>query len=196
MAPDLLDPEEDLQAWFLRQRKETPDEMYYKEASSSQILFVRDKLAAVLSVGLSIEEYKKFVTVISTHKSKSVKLPVYKFSRPDLGLTLFARNNFYNWKLSVISEKPLELDLDGLCHTTPPIEPDYSGNPLSPVYFEGFPEELVFGYYSQNKSKFSAEIYDDLHMWTVLFLIMRATGTMKPYQWSTQAGDEKKYATK
>jgi hypothetical protein len=179
---------ESLQEWFNRQRENTPDEMIWKEASGRQIMFARDSLAALVGCGLGYDATKRLVTVISEHTSKSVRLPVYQFTREDIGLRLVARNNFYNWKLSVISERRVEADFAGLFHTTPPIDPSYTGDPLASVYFEGFPRELIFGYYeASDKRKWSAEICGgECAMWTTLYLIMRSLGAVKPMQWSTR----------
>jgi len=179
---------EPLQEWFNAQRAETPDEMYYKEASGSQVMFVRDQLSYLVASGLVYEEARDICRVISTHTSKSVKLPVYQLSRPDLGLRLILRGNFHDWKLSVISEKPITADFAGLFHTTPPVEPDYTGNELAGVYFEGFPRELVFGYYeASDKLRWSAAIGGQFALWTTVFLIMRASGALGPKEWTTRA---------
>lgn len=180
---------EPLQQWFNKQRENTPDEMYYKEASGSQIMFARDKLCGLISCGMDDDDFEKrrgIVTVISEHRSKSVVLPVYNFDRSDIGLRIIARDNFYNWKISVISDVPIIADFSGLFYTNPPIDPEYTGDPLSSCYFEGFPEDLVFGYYDTNQSMWSAEIGNNYQLWTVLFLIMKARGQIKPAQWSTR----------
>jgi hypothetical protein len=177
---------EPLQEWFNNQRNNTPDEMLYKGSSASQIMYVRDDLCGLISCGMDDSEKRSgIITVISTHTSKSVKLPVYSFDRSDIGLRIIARNNFYNWKISVISDEPIIADFDGLFHTTPPIDPAYTGDSLASCYFEGFPKELIFGYYENNKSKWSAEIWGNNELWTVLFLIMKAKGQIKPMKWST-----------
>ena len=96
-------------------------------------------------------EDEQIARVISTHCSKSINLPVVEITRADLGIRFIMRNNFYDWKLTVISENPIEGDFAGIFMTEPPPEPEYTGNGLSPVYFQGFPESLVRGYWSQNK---------------------------------------------
>jgi hypothetical protein len=131
--------------------------------------------------------------VISTHGSKSVGLPVYELDRPDLGIRLILRDNFYNWKLTVMAGLPIVADFSGLFHTTPPVEPDYTGNPLSACYFEGFPRELVFGYYEpSDKRHWSAEINGgDQALWAVVFLIVKALGAVKPFVWNTRESHRK-----
>ncbi len=124
------------------------------------------------------------VNVISTHTSKSVLLPVYSLEKPDRGLRLVLRNNFHNWKLSVLSQTPIEQDFSDLFHTTPPVDPDYTGNPLSPVYFEGFPQDLIFGYYSTSDHKqWSAEIWSDYALWTTVYLISKQLENLTPLRW-------------
>lgn len=177
---------EPLQDWFNAQRAATPDEMFYKEASGSQIMFVRDQLNYLVASGLYFEEARDICGVISTHTSKSVKLPVYELYRPDLGLRLILRNNFYDWKLSVISAQPIVADFAGLFKTTPPVDEKYTGSELSACYFEGFPRELVFGYYeSSDKCQWSAAIGGNFALWTTVFLLMRSLGAVKPLIWHT-----------
>jgi len=175
---------EQIQEWFNTQQESTPDKMLCKEPSAFQIMFARDVLKGILSRGLEYERARNILTVISEHTSKSVRLPVYNFDRSDIGLRVIARNNFYDWKISVISDSPINADFSGLFHTTYPLDPKYTGNPLTSVYFEGFPEELIFGYYEGNHSKFSAEIGSDEDLYTTLFLIMRALGQIQPFKWS------------
>jgi len=159
------------------------DEMLWKRGSEGQNEFFYD-IQGLIGVGLAYDDAKDLARVISTHRSKSIVLPVVEYNREDLGLRLILRNNFYNWKLSVISTKPIKADFSNLFFTIPPVEPEYTGNPLHPVYFEGFPRELIFGYYATSDGRqWSAEIGGDKTMWTVLFLIMRAVGAFGTPQW-------------
>lgn len=161
------------------------DEMVWKGAAGRQCKFLYEDLQGLIGMGLREGEIGR---VISSHTSKSIDLPVVEFARPDLGLRIVARNNFSDWKISVISERPIVADFSGLFYTNPPVEPDYTGDKLSPVYFEGFPRELVFGYYdTSDKRRFSAEIYGNHSLWTVIFLIMRAAGEVKPMRYLTRA---------
>jgi len=175
-------PPDTLQDWITEHVAE--DEMLWKGAWGSQMAFLRGALRGEAAVGLEWDEAKQIAKVISTHTSKSISLPVVEYSRPDLGLRLVVRNNFYDWKLSVISERPVEADFTGLFHTTPPVDPSYTGDPLSDCYFEGFPGSLVFGYYSQDKRRFSASIGGDERLCTAVFLIMKALGAVKPLRWT------------
>jgi hypothetical protein len=179
------------------------DEMLWKGAWGDQIQFVRDTLVGLFSAGLYYEDIAAIPDVISTHRSKSIELPVYELKRSDIGLTLYLRGNFHDWKLSVVSERPIEADFTGLFHTTPPIDPDYTGDSLHPVYFEGFPRELVFGYYEpSDKKRWSACIGGSYTVYTTVFLILRALGVIKPHVWHTpeshraEMDEEKAYREK
>ncbi len=176
-------PTMSLQSWATAN---APDEgLIYKSGFWNQVIWVRDDLSYLVSCGL-----KKPIEaqVISSHRSKSVRLPVYELTRPDLGLRLILRDNYSNWKLSCITERPLVVDFSGLFRTTPPIEPDYTGDPLHSVYFEGFPKNLVFGYYEpSDKLSWSAEINGGNQVvWAAVFLIMKSLGAVKPLTWHTR----------
>ncbi len=184
-----------LQEWFNNHR--VSEEMLGREAAHHQIMFVRDTIVPVFGAGLPYEQRENIATVISTHRSKSIELPVYQLKRPDKDLKVVLRNNFHDWKMSVLSDTPIEADFEGLFHTTPPIDPDYTGNPLSHVYFEGFPTGHVFPYYSETEGKqWSAEIQSDEALWASIFLMMRSLGEIKPFSWSTRKADRIKPGSK
>jgi hypothetical protein len=173
-----------LQAWVTKHS--VRDEMLWKGAWGEQIRFVRDHLLYLVGSGLHFVDLAAIPDVISTHTSKSILLPVYELSRDDIGLRLILRHNFHDWKLSVISERPIVVDFSGLFHTTPPVAPDYTGNELADVYFEGFPKDLVFGYYeSSDKKRWSACIGGQHAVYTTVFLILRSLGVIEPCAWHT-----------
>lgn len=190
-----------LQAWYdewLAEHRQT-DLIYAGEPgkpSLEQVHFVRDELAPIvwsdtLYYDLPREppprdDCRLTAWIIGEHHSKSVRLPVYSIERPDIGVQLVLRYNYYDWKLSVISERPLDDPLfPYLFHTTPPVEPDYTGNPLSPVYFEGFPENLVFGYQATDHRSWSAQL-GEWSLRTVVFLCMKQLSVVKPAAWHTR----------
>jgi hypothetical protein len=162
------------------------DEMLWRGSAVDQMVFVRETLNQLVWTGVPWADRGEPM-VISTHRSKSIDLPVYELSRPDVGIRLVMRDNFYNWKLSVLSERPLDVDLSGLCKTTPPVDRNYTGDALSEVYFEGFPSNLVFGYLdASDRRRFSAELFGREGVWTAVFLIMRSAGAIKPQRWHTR----------
>ena len=174
-----------LQEWISEQV--VGDEMLWKGAFGGQMEDLRG-IERMMGAGLDYEDYKdKVAFVISTHRSKSITLPVVLFDRSDIGLVVVVRENFYNWKLSVMSEKPIDDDLfPYLFFTTPPVEPDYTGNPLASCYFEGFPREYIFGYHSENQKAWSAEFGGLSTIKHVLFLCLKAIGHVKPLAWKTR----------
>jgi hypothetical protein len=186
------EPKNKLQEWISSQT--VSDEMLWKGAFGHQMSFIRDRLVPLMAAGLVYQASKEIADVISTHRSKSIVLPVVEVTRKDLGLRFTMRENFYNWKLSVLSEKPIEADFTGLFHTTPPIDKSYTGDPLAGVYFEGFPGDRIFRYYSDDKRKFSAEIWGDYPMWAAVLLIMRSVGAVKPHAWTTRETHQKEMA--
>lgn len=197
---------EHLQIWYdkwLEEHKET-DLIYAKSKDGprlEQVHFIRDNISSLFWAGIPYldrprvtpprSDCREGATVISEHHSKSVRLPVYSLTREDIGLQLTLRYNYYNWKLSVDSKSPINADFSGLFHTTPPVEPDYTGDSLHHVYFEGFPEDRIFGYYSSNNRQFSAEIHSFESLWTVVFLMMRDLGMIKPFAWHTRESHRK-----
>jgi hypothetical protein len=158
--------------------------MLYKSAFERQVMFLRDDLA--FKAGLTDPEGKDGPLVIATHRSKSITLPVVEFTLGKSDAILTLRNNFYDWKLSVKSERVINANFGSLFHTTPPTDPGYTGNELSPVYFEGFPEDRIYGYYCQDRREWSACIHDNYDLCTTLFLIMEQLGLTKQRVWSTR----------
>jgi hypothetical protein len=174
-----------LQAWA--NANQPGDQMRFKDGFWGQVTFVRDHLVSLVGSGLYWRDAERIATVVSTHTSKSIRLPVYRLARADLAIAIYLRNNFYDWKLSVVSETPIGASFDGLFHTTPPIGPDYTGDELASVYFEGFPREIVFGYFGASDTrKWSAAIRGDTALWATLFLLMRSVGAVKPLTWHTK----------
>ncbi len=173
-----------LQKWINEQT--VSDDMLWKGAFGHQVAFIRDNIARFVTSEFRIDDAEKLVTVVSTHRSKSITLPVVEINNPNIGLTLILRNNFSNWKLSVISAEPIVAPFEYMFHTTPPVEPDYTGDPLHPVYFEGFPRDLIFSYYSKNNRKFSAEIHGDEMLFMTVFEILKSLGKLQPMKWLTR----------
>lgn len=158
----------------------------WRDAALDQVRFF-DRLTSLIASGLPYEQHDNIAEVIGTHRSKSITLPVVQWTRPDLGLTLTARDNFYNFKLSVSCDRPIDVpQFAALFHTTPPPDPAYTGDPLHPVYFEGFPSVLVYGYQASNNRVWSAEINGSHAMWTAVFLCMRSLGAIGDQTWASR----------
>ena len=149
----------DLDEWA---RLHQPDKnLIYGESMYEQVRFVRNVLWEMLA-----EDYKEWntnqPTVISTHRSKSVLLPVYLIQMPKYKLELVMRGNFYDWKLSVKSLEALEFDSLGLFDLKEEI-PYY--------YCEGFPMDKIYGSYAQNHAQFTVGLRSDHDLYALACLI-------------------------
>lgn len=162
------------------------DTMLWKKDLENQLDFISRIGALVTKEGRKIQ-------VISEHSSKSIRLPVYYIKHH--GLEIILRNNFYNWKLSVICDSPIEADFTKLFHVDPPIEPDYTGDELADVYFEGFPKDLIFGYYSKSdKKRWSANIHANEDLWVVIWKIVDVLDYIPKMKWHTKESHRKQLA--
>ena len=147
-----------LHAWFMENK---PGEtMRYKEAAERQIMFLRDELQNFFNPFVL-----KKVQVISTHTSKSIKLPVYYVELED-GMQLILRGNFHDWKISVNSPFDVEIPEELLSGVV------LRGEKIHSCYCEGFKEEWIWDSYLNNKKKFTIEIGASLYeLYTFFFLL-------------------------
>ncbi len=179
-----------LQSWIEDHISRIPDRMLWRWAAVDQIGYLCE-LASLVNVSPGERHAIGPVGayVIATHRSKSIELPVVSLERPDLGIQFVLCNNFYHTKLSVISERPLvDEAFPYLFHTQPPPDPTRAASdPLSHVYFEGFPPNLIFGYHAENPRRWSAEFHDRHAVWTTLFLCLRLLSGLVPRTFSAQA---------
>lgn len=131
-----------LETWF----KERPDlgNMIWRGAAAQQFSFLQDIVVPLMRGHDECAEAR----VVSTHKSKSIELPVVEIGMPILGLRVFARDNFHNVAFTVQSENPVtELDTSHL---------RFDG--LDSCYFEGFERGHIpiYGPYEKDNRRFSA----------------------------------------
>lgn len=154
----------DVTAWI---RVNEPDEnLIYAKGLGDQVCFVRDRLCQLLRS--TYEEWRDNPPlVISTHYSKSVKLPVFQINLEKYGIEMVLRYNFYDWKISVKSDKPLDFDYMGLFNPT---------EEISYLYCEGFPRDKVYGSYEQSHSQFTIEIGSHYDLYTFIFLLKNYLG--------------------
>jgi len=196
-----------MQAWYDKWLKANQDtNLVYVpknnrgEPSLHQVHFVRDTLASIVWADVPYDKRpneppprdtcKETCFVIGEHKSKSVSLPVYSLERPDLGIQFVLRDNYHDWNISVLSEKPITTDLRGF-------ELDFSESdkkrfaergPWTPggswgyCYFQGFPMEVQFGPFSQNPSRFSLCIGGEYSVHNFIWLIMRDLRGVGPWE--------------
>jgi hypothetical protein len=159
-----------------------------KKPQLQQVHFVRDMLAAIVWQDVPYEkrapasprECKETAFVVGEHLSKSVRLPVYSLERPDLGLRIVARDNFYDWNVSVASERDVATDLRGfpldywIESERERFKDGYQpGRSWGYCFFQGFPSDMQFGPYKENKRRFSMCVGSDYELFTLVWLIMR-----------------------
>lgn len=132
-----------LQSWFMENKPK--EEMLAKAGAEAQILFIRDKIREIMD-----EDIFK-IEVVSTHFSKSIKLPVYHIIMNN-GMEFIMRGNFHNWIISVIS--PIALEYPDMMLGR--LSDEVTKIPHS--LCEGFQSDWIFDPYSKNKKKFTLEI--------------------------------------
>lgn len=150
-----------LQEWI--SENQPKEEMIWKDSFWTQVKFVRDRLINAFDIKSS-DEYSSFresVEVISIHTSKSISLPVYRIVWK--GITLTLRNNFYNWKLSIESDKPL--------HNLNQFELFRSSDRVVAVCCKGFKDDWIFQPYEESNQKFSLAINNDYELFFLIKLI-------------------------
>jgi hypothetical protein len=92
------------------------------------------------------------VSIPSTHRSKSIKLPVLCITLID-GSKIYLRDNFHNLKVSF----DLTFSYQGFN-----VDSTYKQASLNHCYFEGFESSWVFGKYTKsNTQQFSCEAKSD-----------------------------------
>lgn len=157
---------DELQKWMME--NEPGKEYHYHRSYWDQTTFIRDRLS-MLIFG-SRDAKRGHIQVISTHTSKSITLPVVEMDVPDWGLRLTLRHNFHDWKVSVESSKPINVDFGDLFNA----ETNWSY-----LYCEGFPHDRVFTSYQVNAKAFTVELYTIMELYTFLWMLMHHLKTAK-----------------
>lgn len=99
--------------------------------------------------------------VISTHRSKSVTLPVIYL--PSDNISLIMRGNFFNWVVSVDAAWPVLDTFHDLIQR---------GEHVAHCYAEGFDKEWVYEEYPRNKQRFTTTVPYSLHaLWAFVWLL-------------------------
>lgn len=93
-----------------------------------------------------VERARNNCRVVSTHKSKSTNLPVYKIKKN--GLEIILRGNYYDWKVSIKNETSIIL---------PDMKIDTSKK-INSVYCEGFKDSWVYDSYDNDDKQFTIEL--------------------------------------
>lgn len=138
--------------------------MLYRKAYWRQVLFVRDTVYLTLLPYNKNRNYNKVfdkLKVVSSHRSKSVDLPVYRIKFKNLELIM--RNNFYDWKISIKAKKSIKgFEKYKLFD---------ENKKISSVYCEGFDDSWVYDSYAKNNKMFTVEIGNDNLFYTFIHLL-------------------------
>lgn len=164
---------ERLNDWW--NNNEPNEGLIYRHGLGKQCIFVRDTIMLNLFLGIATDyyKYKEFSdkrsklyesfhpSVIGTHISKSVKLPVMEIDLSDkLGIKIVLRNNFYDWCISVESENEIDCNWLRLI------------NPTNKGYFEGFPRDRIYSPYSEtNRKNFSVVLNGEYEVYTFMYIL-------------------------
>lgn len=151
----------DLQEWA---NEHAPgDEMYFKNGYWDQICFVRDELGWLFR----IMGDRAPVTVVSSHTSKSITLPVYEIKAH--GMTIRMRNNFFNWVVSVEVDETRSWGVPDKFRDLFDRE-----NVVNPLYAEGFRSEWVHTSYAEDRRQFTVALNSRFELWTFCWLLRAA----------------------
>lgn len=137
---------------WMRTENQIGDEMLWKNAAIKQMVFVRDELCTYF---LHVP-----VFVVSTHMSKSIVLPVYRFEL-DNGIVATMRENFYGWVVSLKSPFPITL----------PEDIAISNGDISPCYCEGFKEDWVYPYYTKDCRLTTFRVSTNYKLFTLFYML-------------------------
>lgn len=149
-----------LEAWANKHKPADPE--IIKDGYWDQIAFVRDTVTILLAKTRDeFTDIQANIKVISEHTSRSLRLPVFLVQLAD-GTTFIMRNNSFNWKVSVSSPRDVEADFMDLFNLNEHIQS---------VYCEGFPKDMVYGSYAENKRQFTIELPADNHYLFTFFWI-------------------------
>ena len=163
----------DVTAWI---RVNQPDKkLLFKDGCGKQVCFIRDTICRNLFLYEEYPEakggkwddeiYKKIKAfqpkVISTHCSKSVILPVMEIDLKSVDVKLVLRYNFYDWNVTIESEKDIDCDFKGT----------FTDEDYRYCFCQGFPKERIYGMYKENHKKFTCCITSDYELFTFMWLL-------------------------
>lgn len=136
--------------------------MLYRQAAIDQMHFFRDRVATLfLPRDAEPTERDAFCKIESWHTSKSIDLPVYYFHTGIVEVV--ARDNFYNWNVTVGCTRELEL----------PTYFDIDGG-FNYLFMEGM-EQWRRSPYRDNRREFSFCVWDKYVLFAVMMCIASQT---------------------
>lgn len=141
---------------------EISDEMIWKRSAIDQMVFVRDTLCDYL--------LRVPVFVVSTHRSKSIELPVYYFEMRN-GIRAIMRENFHGWIVTLITPHPVTLE--EFCH-------GYGAYPYEDIpkcYAEGFKDSWLHPYVKEGARRTTFDVDGNYKLYTLFYLLDKTGST-------------------
>ena len=136
------------------------DAIYGYRSLFDQLMPLRDVLPRLWKLPTS--DASRALTVVSTHTSRSILLPVYRLEVPGVGV-FHLRNNFYDWRLSCALEFRVPNDLWG----------DFFDVSVTGTYFEGFREAWKYKPFVVDQQKFSLALSPTFESLYTFMVILR-----------------------
>ena len=143
---------------WMREQPEIDDKMIFKNAAIHQMCFIRDTVCAYF---LHVP-----VFVNSTHRSKSLTLPVYRF-RLNNGIVVICRENFYGWVVSINS--PFNISI--------PEDLTDTKEDMSPQFCEGFHFDQCYPFATKNFRLSTLDISDNYKFYTLMYFLNKMDDT-------------------
>lgn len=152
--------EQTLREWI----KEHPidENMLWRESTSRQFDFFEDLAPVLAGYKAWQENLDSLLTVVSTHRSKSILLPVVRYQACDGNLIVLLRGNFYDYSATFFSKIPINCDFFKL-----PVGKISCG-------FEGFEASQIKDVYRPGCKEFSVQVGNKYQLWTICFLVRSA----------------------
>lgn len=140
------------------------DNMIYKESYWTQIMLIRDRINSLFYD--DVQEYNENpVMVINTHMSKSITLPIYLIDLKKHGVQIILRDNIYDWLITVISDREITVDFNGL------FREDLKIQKTNSYTYSEFTDDQIKDCFKDNKKQFTLEIQDDYNLYVFMYLL-------------------------
>lgn len=135
---------------------EIDDNMVYKEAAIQQMCFIRDALCYYL--------LRVPVFVVSTHRSKSIQLPVYYFEMRN-GIRAIMRENFHGWVVTL--KTPFPVTLEDFCYG----DGGERSEDITSCYAGGFKDSWVFPYVKKEARFTTFRVDEKYQLYTLFYML-------------------------
>lgn len=156
------------QQWLTSHKPD--DDLLWKNNFWNTYTFWRDRILPMFTDEFYKKEWNYEVLnkeidnnsdVVGAHVSKSIVNPVVKIIYR--GTIIVFRYNFYDYEVTVISDKPIKLPMKNLFTS--------KGENF---FYQGFPKKYqVKERYEENKCRFIANVRDHYNFYTFMFLLQK-----------------------